>query len=124
MRVTWLHTKDDGESAFTDLEIPTTTRADGHQMTEYLTAESISFRSYVPNELDYHPAPRRQFIVMVTGSMEIEVVGGDKRTLKPGDIALADDTDGHGHITRYFGTGFYAVAGVPKSMDLTSWVVK
>ena len=45
--------------------------------------------------------------------MEIEVGDGSKRILRGGDVLLAEDTTGKGHISR-------AVAGKPrKSMFIT-----
>ena len=53
--------------------------------------------------LDYHVAPRRQLVVNLTGSVEIEVGSGEKRLLGPGSILLAEDTAGQGHISRNVG---------------------
>ena len=51
-------------------------------------------------EIDFHNAPQRQFVVNLSGRVEIEVGDGTKRQLGAGDILLADDTTGRGHITR------------------------
>ena len=37
---------------------------------------------------------------MIEGEMEIEVSGGQKRMFRPGQIILADDTNGHGHKSK------------------------
>ncbi len=50
--------------------------------------------------MNFHPAPRRQFVVNLSGLVEIECGDGSKRRLGAGDILLADDTTGQGHITR------------------------
>jgi hypothetical protein len=50
--------------------------------------------------LDFHTAPRRQLVVNLTGSVEIEVGDGTKRLFGPGSILLADDRTGQGHISR------------------------
>jgi hypothetical protein len=47
-----------------------------------------------------HPAPRRQFVVMVSGVLECETTDGAVRRFGPGSVVLAADTDGAGHITR------------------------
>jgi len=39
-------------------------------------------------------------VVNLSGLVEIEVGDGSKRRLGAGDILLADDTTGQGHITR------------------------
>lgn len=46
-----------------------------------------------------HPAPLRQFAVVLEGEAEIVTTDGDKRTLSPGMCALFEDVDGLGHIT-------------------------
>ena len=53
--------------------------------------------------LDYHTAPRRQLVVNLTGSVEIEVGSGETRLLGPGTIILAKDLTGQGHISRSVG---------------------
>ena len=39
----------------------------------------------------------------LTGSVELEVGDGTKRILGPGEILLAEDTHGQGHISRNVG---------------------
>jgi quercetin dioxygenase-like cupin family protein len=50
--------------------------------------------------LDWHNAPRRQYGIQLEGEHEIEVGDGTKRLFRPGDILLAEDTTGRGHISR------------------------
>ena len=50
--------------------------------------------------LDFHTAPQRQFVITLAGLAEVECADGSKRRFGAGDILLADDTSGHGHITR------------------------
>ena len=54
--------------------------------------------------LDWHPAPRRQYVVTLSGESEIELDGGRKIRLGPGHILLAEDTTGQGHISRAVGS--------------------
>jgi hypothetical protein len=53
---------------------------------------------------DWHTAPRRQYVITLTGTGEIEVAGGKKFAVGPGHIDLVEDTTGKGHITRVTGT--------------------
>jgi redox-sensitive bicupin YhaK (pirin superfamily) len=46
------------------------------------------------------PAPRRQWVVVLRGAVEVEVTDGSRRTFGPGDLLRAEDTEGIGHITR------------------------
>jgi redox-sensitive bicupin YhaK (pirin superfamily) len=50
-----------------------------------------------------HPAPRRQWVVVLRGAVEVEVTDGSRRTFGPGDLLRAEDTDGTGHVTRLVG---------------------
>jgi hypothetical protein len=49
------------------------------------------------------PAPRRQWVVVLRGAVEVEVTDGSRRTFGPGDLLRAEDTDGTGHVTRPVG---------------------
>jgi hypothetical protein len=54
--------------------------------------------------LDWHTAPRRQYVITLSGQGELEVSGGKKIRVGPGHIDLVEDTTGKGHITRVTGT--------------------
>jgi quercetin dioxygenase-like cupin family protein len=47
-----------------------------------------------------HPASKRQYVVIVSGRGEVDVVGGKKVQLAPGSVLLAEDVTGKGHTTR------------------------
>lgn len=53
---------------------------------------------------DWHPAPRRQYVITLSGRGEIEAAGGRKIEVGPGHVELAEDVTGKGHITRTVGT--------------------
>jgi quercetin dioxygenase-like cupin family protein len=53
---------------------------------------------------DWHRAPRRQYVITLSGHGEVEVAGGKKISMGPGHIDLVEDTSGKGHITRVVGT--------------------
>ena len=57
-----------------------------------------------PSESDYHNAPRLQYVVNLSGIAEFEVADGTKKRLLPGDILVAEDLEGNGHIARSIGT--------------------
>ena len=82
--------------------------------TDSRPATSTVFRCAPPGlVIDRHPAPRRQFLVTLSGSWEIEASNGVKRTFKTGDVMLADDTTGEGHISRVLGTEPHIFMTVP-----------
>ncbi|HWP60308.1 MAG TPA: hypothetical protein VNL14_20605 [Candidatus Acidoferrales bacterium] len=51
-----------------------------------------------PHILDWHPAPRRQYCVTLAGSVEIRTGDGASRTFQAGDVFLAEDLTGQGHV--------------------------
>ena len=51
---------------------------------------------------DWHRGPRRQYVITLSGTGEVEVAGGQKIPVGPGNIDLIEDTTGKGHITRNF----------------------
>jgi hypothetical protein len=54
--------------------------------------------------IDWRPAPRRQYVVTLSGEAKVEASDGEIRRLGPGTIMLAEDTTGKVHITRGVGT--------------------
>ncbi len=75
-------------------------------------ATGISFRVSPPGyALNWHCAPRRQYSIALSGAAEIEVGDGTVARIAPGDVVLAEDLTGQGHITRVVGDQprFYAI---------------
>lgn len=48
----------------------------------------------------WHPTPVRQFIVITSGEVVIEVTDGERRSFSSGDVIFLEDTEGRGHYTR------------------------
>jgi quercetin dioxygenase-like cupin family protein len=55
-------------------------------------------------ESAWHPAPRRQFVLILAGVLEVTVGDGAARRFGPGSVVLVEDTAGQGHQTRALGT--------------------
>lgn len=49
---------------------------------------------------DWHQAPQKQYVLPLTGGMQVENGKGANHTVHPGDIYRGEDTVGQGHITR------------------------
>src|SRR5436309_15054572 len=66
-----------------------------------LAASQISFREWPAGQfLDWHPAPRRRFVIILSGQLGIGLGAGSKPVFGPGDPRLAEDTRGKGHPSR------------------------
>ena len=124
MLVTRIYSGADGQSHFEELDLPLTV-SDAGAMSTKIPVESIFFRDTSqagPDVWDFHVAPRRQFVVHVVGSTEIEVGSGAKRTFGPGDVLLADDQTGQGHISREIeAPRFQVFAVLDERVDLDRW---
>jgi hypothetical protein len=87
--------------------------AHGHG-TAMQAASGIAFRVAPPGYvLDWHCAPRRQYSISLSGTAEIEVGDGTIARVGPGDVVLAEDLTGRGHVTRVVGKEPRVYAIVP-----------
>jgi len=95
-----IYTGEDGQTHFEDLPMP----ADEVEQVAIAAGANIVFRRFPANYFsDWHCAPRRQYIIILSGQMEIGIGDGTKRRFGPGDVVLADDMTGQGHTTASVG---------------------
>jgi quercetin dioxygenase-like cupin family protein len=79
-----------------------------------LATTQISFREDpVGRFIDWHPAPRRQFVIILSGQLEIGLGDGSKHIFGPGDARLVEDTTGQGHTTKVHGNQPCLTATIP-----------
>ena len=99
MRYTRTVTGEDGLTYFEDVDLPWSPDTDGAMTTALQPAKSIAFRTVeAPFHYDYHPAPRRRFVVNLSGRLGVRASGnGEVRIFAPGDILFVSDTTGKGH---------------------------
>ena len=104
-----LYTDSQGLSQIEEIDLSKTP-----EWTEVQAATSISFREApVGNFIDYHPAPRRQFVFIVFGHLEIGLKDGSLHVFGPGDARLVEDVNGSGHTTATYGDEPCITATVP-----------
>lgn len=102
MQITRIYADADGESHFADVDIPLVDSGPLGAMSERFPANGVIFRENEPGyDLDWHCAPRRQYIVLLDGEIEITVSDGEQRRFAGGDVLLVEDTTGKGHQTRH-----------------------
>jgi hypothetical protein len=66
-----------------------------------IKAEEVLFISSPSNWYgDWHPSPRRQFFLQLSGELEVAVSDCEVRRFIIGDVLLLEDTFGKGHISR------------------------
>src|SRR4029077_8045605 len=89
-----LYTGDDQQSHFERLDTGEAARLfdDLHPVTHLVFRKQDR-----PHLFDWHPAPRRQWVITLSGSVEIGLGDGTAMTFRAGDVFLAEDLTGKGH---------------------------
>ena len=94
----------DGLTHAEEIEVKFDTEGGGQGFYKFLSNKGAVLRRAPPGRVnDYHTASRRQYIVTLSGHAELVLSGGQTLKVGPGDIELAEDTTGKGHITRTVG---------------------
>ena len=106
IKITRIYTGEDGKTHAEELEVPLSpgNRATT-ELSEAVPVTSVQFRRNSPAYyIDWHTAPRRQYVITLAGESEVEIGDGTRIRLHPGHILLAEDTTGEGHISRAIGS--------------------
>jgi hypothetical protein len=94
----------DGQSHFEDLELRFEDRGDASATAELLPGRGIIVRRFDARRTNpWHHAPGRYAVFTLSGAVDIEIGDGTVRRLGPGDILIAEDRTGQGHVTREVG---------------------
>ena len=102
--ITRLYTGPDGQTHAEEIEAKFTPGSGNDVFKMLTTAGAELHRAPAGRVSDWHTAPRRQYVITLSGHGELEVAGGKKIAVGPGHIELVEDTTGKGHITRVTGT--------------------
>jgi mannose-6-phosphate isomerase-like protein (cupin superfamily) len=112
-----IYSGDDGESHFERVKLPLKLDPAAAQPLSRSSAFSTGEFAVIgaPKDWAYtwHTAPRRQFVLVLQGTMEVEVEGGHIETFEAGGVLLADDLSGHGHLTRGVGSMPLLIGVIP-----------
>ena len=104
VHITRLYTGADGLSHFEQADVPMQDRRElGMESPHLQMAESFIVRLQPGFFENWHNADARRYVVPISGKAEIEVSGGGKFTVEPGQICLAEDLTGKGHTFRVVG---------------------
>ena len=101
MRIHNLYADEAGETHFRDIEVEWASEGKGGRMSATLPATGIIFRQ-TPGSYDYdwHPAPRRQYIINLDAGVRITASDGESWVIGAGEIILVEDTTGRGHCSQ------------------------
>lgn len=116
---TRLYATSDGETHFQDVELDFAPAIVVQGLPQVDVARPLTVRALVFAELgkgytsDFHPAPQRQFVIVLSGGLELTVTEGEVRRFGPGGVFLAEDTTGKGHRVRTTGAEACVCVMVP-----------
>lgn len=99
-----LYTGPDGQTHAEQIEAHFTAGGRNEILKLMNTTGAELHRGKPGSVIDWHTAPRRQYVITLSGHGELEVAGGKKIPVGPGNIDLVEDTTGKGHITRVTGS--------------------
>ena len=89
-----MYTGADGKSHFEELD----QTQGGKYFLSTLAAKALVFKNDDNRDiLGWHNAPRRQWCVTLSGTVDIGIGDGTVKTFGPGDVFLAEDETGQGH---------------------------
>ncbi len=101
MRIHNIYTDPTGQSHWRDIELEWAEQGPGGKVTRRLPATGIIFRETSGDyDLDWHTAPRRQYIVNLDAGVRITASDGEVRVIGAGEVFLVEDTTGKGHLSQ------------------------
>ena len=109
MKITAFVATTAGGSLFREIDVPwSITREDafGHSIrcsAAYMSPAVQFVELPAGLDQDWHNAPARQVVVVLTGVIEVETTDGACRQWQAGETFLPADTTGRGHRTRAIG---------------------
>jgi hypothetical protein len=101
MKIHRLYVDDKGESHFQDVEIEYAETTPSGRLSTCRPATGIIFREVPPTyDLDWHNAPRRQYIINLDNGVQLTASDGEARTINAGEVILVEDIVGKGHLSK------------------------
>jgi hypothetical protein len=101
MRIHNLYEDSSGESHFRDVEVQWVQDLPGGKLSARHPATGIIFRETSGSyDLDWHRAPRRQFIVNLDAGVALTASDGETRVIGAGEVILVEDVSGKGHLSK------------------------
>jgi len=115
LRYSILSSDSQGRTQFRDEHLPWQPGTSPQSLfTPFFDAAQIGFLRLRPGyRSDWHPAPRKQFVMVLEGVMEVEAEDGTRREFRAGSVLLVTDTQGRGHRTNVLGDRDVVLVRVP-----------
>lgn len=106
MKYTRIYNDTSGTSRFGEADVTLESAGEIGRLSALMPAGGVIFRETDDTyDYDWHPAPRRQWLILLDGEIEIETGCGEIRRFRGGDILRLEDTAHRGHRTRQLSPG-------------------
>jgi hypothetical protein len=115
-RLIHIYATPDGESHLERIEI-----ANGAGEIPVTAMTAGAYARSQSSRADWHQAPRKQFAINMTGSLEVEISDGSRHMIGQGDLVFLEDVTGKGHVTRVLSPVTNLFIHVPQDWDMLSW---
>jgi uncharacterized cupin superfamily protein len=106
VRYVRIYSAEDGGSRFEDIEVQgePTHIVDGVPpllVSGPFPVHAALFVAQPKDATDWraHVSPRRQWAILLSGRVAVTTTDGERREFGPGDVILAEDTTGQGHLS-------------------------
>jgi quercetin dioxygenase-like cupin family protein len=112
-----LYTDDDGQSRFEGLDFAFAPQQFAPPAPPVEVSDAVEASAFMMIRAPagwsdpMHPAPARQFFIVLEGAWEVSA-GGETRVLSAGDVVLAEDTSGPGHASAVLEDSLVAIVRV------------
>jgi hypothetical protein len=125
VNVARIYTGPDNRSYFEELRVRMNDIVQGDRVSKRSslipTANMLFRENPLGRSEEYHCPKNRQFVITISGAVEITCAGG-RRVFGPGDVLFAEDTTGEGHSNRELhGPRRSLIIQVPEDFDIRQW---
>ena len=94
-----MYTDENGDTTWQPIEL-----SKHAEWLDGMDATNIKFGVRPPDiEQDWHPAPARQFVIILSGALRITYPDGSQKVFGAGEARLMDNITGKGHKTMAVG---------------------
>ena len=101
MHIHNLYADANGDTHFRDIQIEPESVGPGGKVSARFPATGIIFRTTEGSySYDWHPAPRKQYIINLDAAVKITASDGESRVIGSAEVLLVEDTHGKGHVSQ------------------------
>ena len=101
MRIHNLYEDEDGISHFRDIDLEWKETRGFSSYSAFIPVSGLIFRvTQADYDVDWHPAPRRQYIINLDGGVQLTASDGESRVIGAGEVVLVEDVSGKGHLSK------------------------